>query len=272
MNKAGGWLYEKEDRSFLEIGIPDLNFRNCCTTKMNVPEELDPRSWSPVRNQSSEGSCQGHSITAAGEGCYWVASRGSFMQYSPDVAYYLTQQKDGIRGDQGSTISGGIWVATNIGFCPEAMMPYSPKYNPNDLPLNVKELCAPFKVASHKSLRSYEDVYNWISRGLGFVSYGITWNVSVSPDGFMQWKNGGGGGHANAIMGYSKEKSDDGLPKFLWGKNSWGDWGPLQGWYKISRQTFEQFVRHQFTVVMGISDMIDIQPRKIDFIQQSVIQ
>lgn len=273
---VGGWLPELEDLDYLrDKQISDEAMLVCMAGAgvQDRPKELDPRKWSPVRNQGQEGSCQGHAITAAGEGCYHVRT-GEFQPFSPDAAYYLTQQVDGIRGDRGSTISGGMKVANTVGFCPEKEMPYSDRYNPQDLPKNIKEICAPFKVSKHKlfdtSTSPFQQAFDWISLGLGFVSFGIMWNVSVDNDGYIKWNPGGGGGHANAIMGYGPLQND-GLPEYLWGKNSWGAWGPLKGWYKIKRSVMERWSQDRFTVTVGISDMENVKPRKISFVNNSVM-
>ena len=271
-NHIGGYRFNLEDVDYLLANqMKESELLACTSVSMDRPKEIDPRPWSPMRNQSNEGSCQGHAIAAAGEGCYYVGTK-QFQPFSPDLAYYLTQQIDGIRGDRGSTIAGGMKMAATIGFAPESFMPYTPKYNPQDIPSDYKEVCAPNKVNKYTVIKTFQQAFDWISLGLGFISYGLAWNVSISNTGVMSWSPGGGGGHANAIMGYGANRDSDGLPDFLWGKNSWGDWEVLRGWYKITRSTFEKFARDRNTVIVGISDMSTPKPRKINFLEKSVIQ
>lgn len=170
--KVGGWRSDIEDREWLvanSLAMQSLPVVDAA----DRPKEVDPRSWSKMRSQGQEGSCQGHDIAACGEGCFHVAS-GDVISFSPDVAYYQTQKIDGLLGaDNGSTISGGMKMATTVGFCPEEAMPYSDRYNPQDQPANVTELCAPYKVAKHCVFSGpdyFKQVVDWIGSGFGFVS------------------------------------------------------------------------------------------------------
>lgn len=269
-HQAGGWLYEMEDLDALKAGqIEPAMMSTADSILFARPKKLDPRPFSPMENQSSQGACQGFAITAAGGLCYY-GKTGEWKRFSADAAYYLTQQIDGIRGDSGSTITGGMKMATNIGFLPEEAMPYTAAYDPQRIPRDYKEIAAPFRVKNYKVLSSYAEVVEWIGRGYGGVSWGIRWAVSLDSNGFMQWGGGGGGGHANAILGYDGQEDSDGLPEYLIDKNSWGDWGPLHGWCLVRRSTFEKILRDQYTVVVGISDMEDVKPRVIDWVKDSV--
>jgi hypothetical protein len=76
---------------------------------------IDPRQFMKVENQGSVGSCQGHSISSCVEWCYAIATGGEKLQLSRAYGYYETQRLDGITGDRGSTIEGGVKLATQYG-------------------------------------------------------------------------------------------------------------------------------------------------------------
>ena len=212
-------------------------------------------------------NCQGHAISAAGEDCYRIASHGNLTRFSSDAAYYLTQKIDGLLGgDNGSTIAGGMKMAMDIGFIPEQSMPYTDRYNPQDLPKNYAELGAPFRVKGHIVLEGpdfFAQAVQWIGSGAGACTIGIPWGVNLDEKGFVHWTGGGGGGHANAILGYGGPKDSDGLPQFLWDANSWSkSWGPLKGFCKWTRDMFNKAMAHRYSVGIGISDMSQVKPRR----------
>lgn len=268
---AGGYRYDIEDRAWLETqSMSKYDYAVVAATgDIERPPVVDPRPWFNVRNQGQEGSCQGHSITAAGEHCFRVASNGEVIRFSPDVAYYETQRIDGLLGaDNGSTIAGGMKMARNLGFCPEHHMPYSDRYNPGALPKNLAELCGPYKIKKFKIFEGpdyFAETVEWIGLGLGGVSYGIDWGVRLDSLGVASWSPSNGGGHANACLGYTGPVDADGLPQLLIAVNSWGDWGPLKGWYLWRRAEFNKVMAHKWSVIVGISDMDDVKPRKIDW-------
>lgn len=267
LNKSGGYRYDLEDRAWLKAASMTQDEYDQAVRLAVRPATVDPRNWFKVRSQGQEGSCQGHDIAACGEACFKIASKQT-TRFSPDAAYYLTQREDGITGDNGSTIAGGLKVATNIGFCPEEFMPYTDRYNPQDMPKNVKELCEPYKVKKFKIFNGpdyFAEAVEWIGLGLGGVSYGIDWGVTLDSRGVANWRASNGGGHAQACFGYVGEPDKDGLPQYLLPVNSWGDWGPLHGWYLWTRDIFNLTMSHRYSVVGGISDMASPAPRKIDW-------
>lgn len=263
----GGWRQDIEEQRMahlMSMASSPQALQEALGADFEMPDEIDPRPWSKVRSQGQEGSCQGHMLAAEGEFCAYVAS-GKFQPFSPDYAYYETQRHDGLLGhDQGSTIAGGIWVAKNLGFLPEANMPYTDAYNPNQIPKNANDVAAAFKVASVGFFDKWEDVCRWIGKGLGAAGDGILW--TIQPDGNGDVKSyraaRNAGGHATAYLGYGGPKDSDGMPAFLWKKNSWGTGWGLNGWARVYRSAWEQIVGYQYNVCAGVSDMSQLQPRK----------
>lgn len=280
LHEPGGYRFDEEDHDWLRDNqLPAETVEKLMSATFARPESIDPRPFSYMdpTGQTSEGSCQGWAISDCGSFSYYCKTQ-QWKRFSPDAAYYLTQQIDGIRGDQGSTISGGMRVASQIGFLPWEDMPYTPRYNPQDVPADYAAKSEKYKLYEYALVKRddpnpYKSVVEWLGRGLGCPSWGISWGVSLDSEGFMQWRPGGGG-HANSIQGYGGPLDSDGLPEYLWDKNSWGLWGPLKGWCKVKRSTFEKIVQHPHTVIALVSDMraIEIKPRKVNFVTNSVIR
>jgi C1A family cysteine protease len=266
---VGGYRADLERRDeLLQLALPANAMAAALAMTFTRPREIDPRKRSIVRNQLQEGSCQGHAVAAAAEVCY-LAATGETIQFSPDWAYYQSQAHDGIHGDHGSTISGGLWMAKQIGNLPEKHMPYSPRYNPGDMPRDGKRIAAEFVVRTGALLATFEQVVDWLARGYGGVWYGALWDVEPDAQGFIRRWRTGRGGHANALLGYGAEVDSDGYPSWLWNKNSWGtSWG-LGGWAKLTREGFAGMIAAG-GIVAGISDMDQLQPRTVDWEKSSV--
>lgn len=270
MIHIGGCILSDESRAQFEaMAIPAGRLAMALGVEFARPSSIDPRAWSKIRNQQSEGSCNGHAVTAAQECCHHAAT-GEFRQFSPDFAYYRAQAFDGIRGDRGSTVSGAVRVAREIGAIHEELMPYTPAYNPGEVPINANALAAPYRVATAADLKSYADIVAWIGKGMGGVWWGCGWSVTPDSQGYIRRWSIGQGGHATGLLGYGGGEDSDGLPEYLWLKNSWGEaWG-AGGWAKVTRRAIEDALRDRWTVVAGISDMVDLKPRLVDWRKASV--
>lgn len=266
---VGGYRFELERSDDLfRLSMPSVELYTALDGDFERPKEIDPRTWFEIRNQANEGSCNGHASVAA---CEQVAkASGQPQRFSPDAMYYLAQQEDGIRGDSGSTISGALKVCLEVGPILEANMPYTPRYNPTDVPLNYRELAAPYKLGSGATLKTYRDVVEWLGRGFGGTWWGVRWGINPSGSGEVRQWSFGGGGHAVALMGYGGTVDSDGLPAYLWLANSWGrTWG-ASGWAKLYRKAFEQAAADRWTVIAGVSDMPNLVPRVVDWSKASV--
>lgn len=238
-----------------------------------APEEIDPRPWHVIENQSSMGSCQGHARTSVSEMAYHILT-GSVIQFSEMFAYLTSQKIDGLLGsDKGSTIHGGMEAAKRYGECPVNIFPYpNPARYSTKVPNGAWAEALKFRIRSHTMIRSYADTFNFLSAGLGGIEIGIGWNGSCTPrNGTIESYSAGGGGHALAFLGYSKRRDQLGR-KYLWLANSWDvTWGN-QGWAEVSPNAVDQMCRARQTVMIGLSDLQveDLKPRKIDWVKESV--
>jgi intein/homing endonuclease len=220
-------------------------------------------------------NCQGNSLSECLEYCHVVAG-GDIVQLSRMYAYLRSQQFDNIRTDSGSTLSGGTKAAKD-GICLESIAPYPRAYPGWGFITQSMKDAAIYKLGSLTEIKKAEDVRSFIGSGIGIVHIGIAWNSSMTPDSrgcITSWRSGGGG-HAVVFAGYVPDadvgvKSSAGWWALL--KNSWGtNWG-LQGWAYVDPRCIDQMLQHQWTVMVGRSDMVSPNPRPvpIDFTKRSL--
>lgn len=262
----GGWRIDKEDYAALQA-LPDegpvLAMRG---TYKEVA--FDPRTVLKVENQGSVGACQGHSLSSDMEWAYIIATGDITLQLSRAMGYYETQRIDGISGDSGSTISGGVKLAKGTGVCRESLWPYTGRYD-NRRPSNWNEViqdAAQYKIGSSLSLTSYEGIRTFLGSGQGGVHLGITWNSSVDRPVVESYSSAGGGGHAIGLYALSDRKDSSGRP-YCWMMNSWGkNWGQ-DGWAEWSPKAIEAMLIARWSVFVGLSDMPNVKPRTYELEQ-----
>ena len=264
---VGGWRYDldfEQDRwERLQAALAD---ESPVMAMRGSYEEfaIDPRGFLKVENQGQVGACQGHSISSCVEWCYAIATGGDKIQLSRAYGYYETQRLDGISGDRGSTIEGGIRLATQYGICEESLWPYSGRYEPQR-PKPIEDLrtnAAQYKIGKNYKLTSYDAIRTFLGSGQGAVHLGITWNSSVQGGLVNNYSAAGGGGHAIGLYAVSERKDSSGNP-YLWMMNSWGSGWGNQGWAEWSPNAVSQMLRAQWSVFIGVSDMPNVKPRKL---------
>jgi hypothetical protein len=170
-------------------------------------EQIDPTDIAIVLNQGSLGSCQGHSLSMVFQICYYLAT-GSTAIFSRAAGYYLSQRKDGIKGDKGSTLSGGRWVATEHGMCCEEHWPYIDKYNPTE-PDGVPYQ---YKLKVSRPMKTVDEIVNWIKLGLP-VQTGVRWGREMNTE-VVEKASKRGGGHSTCLWTMRGEHINN--------INSWG--------------------------------------------------
>lgn len=256
-NSPGGWRMDLERRDQLFAGAIEIDF-NSLMKGFREPEEIDPRPWHKIENQGSVGSCQGHSLSSVVEHAYHIAT-GEVKQFSRAYAYYATQLIDGISGDEGSTIDGGVQLATIRGLPLEESWTYSGRYDPTppggwDAQY---EAAAPWKIRNKVIIRNYDDAYRFLASGQGGIHHGSSWGFEPNREGVVERFRPGGGGHSTAFLGYSKRKN-------IWMANSWGNWG-IGGYAEITPEAFNAMCRHSYSVVIGLTDLTTPKARRIDW-------
>jgi hypothetical protein len=237
-----------------------------------LPDSLGVASWMQIEDQLQVGSCQGHARTSAEELAIYRETRGEIVQLNRMFAYLTSQRMDNIRGDSGSTISGGAAAAQQYGSCLEALWPY-PGYYTQAIPPACFPEAQQRKLRFSKTLRSYDEVLRWLVHGMGGIVIGIGWNNTCEPDadGCVTAYRSGGGGHAVALLDWNKRFLDSTKRPFIELYNSWSRrWG-VQGKAYIAPKVIEYWCEHE--TVIGYSDLdgLSIKPRSFDWLKGRVI-
>ena len=257
----GGWLRNSEDFEYLDA-LPNESVVLAMRGTYNEVK-VDPRAVMKTENQGSVGSCQGQDLSSCVELCYYIATGDLTRQLSRAYAYYETQRIDGISGDRGSTISGGIKLATTKGIPEESLWKYTGRYE-NKRPSNWSEIetnAVQHKIGQSYKMSTYDGVRTFLGSGQGGISIGISWGGEVDRPIVNSFSGAGGGGHAIALLGLSERTDSSGRP-YVWMLNSWGSsWGN-KGWAEWSPSALEQMLRHRYTACFGLSDMPNVKPRE----------
>jgi len=208
-----GYAVELEDREYMEANGMEAGLM-LKLAELNKPDfniDTHPTTLFEPLNQGNQGSCQGHALSMCFTICYFLAT-GRVEYFSRGGAYYLSQRKDNIRGDRGSTLSGGLWVATQHGLCLESQWPYPRSYDPTEPP----GLSYPFKLVASTPTQDPELIFQALDLGL-VVQDGILWNNEVSRTLCTKYTGGGAsGGHSTTLW----TKSGENYRRI----NSWGMW------------------------------------------------
>ena len=231
-------------------------------------------NWHRIEYQGAMGSCQGNDLASCLECCYYQKT-GDKIQFSRIFAYRETQKIDGIRGDQGSTISGGVKLARETGLPLETTVPYPNRYPSRFQPSQAAyDEAAKHKIRSHVRIDSPQQARDWILTNMGAVTLGISWPVRLSSGAVVKsFRGGGGGGHAIAILDYyqAKEKINPfGEDVFVVANSHGKNYGD-HGWFYITRNAFSQMLSHRWTAAFGVSDMTTPKPRVFNPKKQNFI-
>jgi hypothetical protein len=278
LDMVGGYAIEQEDRDYLRATAISASYASAG----DIPERVDPRrsplatqGWLKVENQGSIGSCQGNALSECAEFCHAVET-GEVIQISRMAAYILSQMPNNIRRDGGSTLQGGTVAAKN-GLPLEADAPYPSSYPGwGYITDEIRAKCV-YKLRSHVDIKSAVDGRAFIGSGIGILQIGVSWGRSFEPDskGCIRNFYPGNGGHSVTLTGYVPDADvgqQSGAGYWFLLKNSWGTrWG-VNGFAYVSPSAVDQMLRHQWTVIIGRSDMESPRPRPIpiDFTRQSL--
>jgi hypothetical protein len=229
-----GYAIEAENQALLmEQGMDPLKMlRLAEASKPDFNVQANPMTLFDPLNQGGQGACQGHSLALIFTICYYL-STGRVEAFSRAAAYYLSQRKDGINGDRGSTLSGGQWVATKHGLCLEFEWPYPERYNPAE-PAGINYR---FKLVASQPTRDYELIAEALDIGLP-VQDGIIWDSSVSRTISTDYVGRGGGGHSTTLW----TKVGENYRRI----NSWGMWDG-DGCNENTPKSLKKQVEHNFS-------------------------
>jgi len=258
------WAIEHENWKFLE-SIPNVPDELGFLASSMETQTLDPRKVLKTENQRNMGSCRGHSGSTGGEWLRTLATGEIGFQLSRMMMYVETQRIDGISGDRGSTIAGGLQLLENVGLCREELWPYPSAYT-QQRPQNwtaILEDAAPHRIGRKQRCRSYADCAAWAGTGQGFIDIGIPWRQEYSAPVVERYMGGGGGFHAVALFTLSERKDSRGR-NYIYMLNSHGLSSGNQGWSEYSPAFIDGCFTHSNTVMIGVSDMPNLKPRSLD--------
>lgn len=263
MSDFSGYPIDREDHGFLATLVDASDIVPLVGSYEEV--RLDPRTLVKVENQGPVGSCQGHALSSVVEWCYTIATSGQVQQLSRAYAYYESQRIDGITGDAGSTISGGVKLALSTGLPTESTWPYVPRYN-SSRPANwqlILDEAKKFKIATATKVKTYDSFRSFLGSGCGGISIGIAWGDVMNASVVERFSRGNGG-HAIAALCLSERVDSQGRP-YAWILNSWGEsFGSREhpGWHEWSPTAITQMLTDSFTEMIGLSDMPTVKPRR----------
>jgi len=261
MSVLAGYPIELEDRKYLESLFPGS--RLLAMRGSYNETRLDAKQILKVESQARQGACAGHSLSSILEWIYAIGTGGKRIQFSRAMAYYETQRLDGIRGDRGSTISGGVKLATITGLCREELWVYPGNYNPAR-PSNWSQVqadAADYKIKNTIRIGSYDEYRVFLGAGLGGVHGGWNWNGTMEKSVVESFHpTNRDGGHSEAGICLSTRLDSTGRP-YVWILGSWGSGFAAGGWQEFSPTCIDQMCKHQNTALVGLSDMENLEPR-----------
>lgn len=251
---ALGYRYDLQDHDFVrEFAFRGWQFD---PRDKQLPAEVDPEKMGfLIEDQLQMGACQGHDLSSC---CEWniLQEHGVTVQLSRWFAYRMTQRIDGITGDRGSTISGGLKLARETGLCLEELCPYPDSYVSFAPTQEQLASAALYRCGAWVDFRNnpgdpWDSALQWLA-AYGTISIGIQWPPGLNSQFIIEaFAPGGSGGHAVAILGYVRING----VLYLKVANSWNKrWG-RKGYFLISRRAFLQMLEHRYTACVGLTSM-----------------
>lgn len=258
-----GWRFDLEDHDRLvdeasPFGVPDL---------LRAPEEI-LHEWLPVEDQGQLGSCRGFSGATACEVLNWIDTGGGVVALSAMFVYLIAQDEDGLTGDVGSTIGGGVRAMNRRGVCREETFPYTGQYT-RQIPPDAAPEGQQHKLLRHVPIASYADGFAWLATGNGVLDLGILWTTELADNRSGVVENDRGavlGGHAVVCIGYTRRKDSQGR-NYLLIQNSHGEQYGRGGRIEVAPRVFDRWCRSPQCEVWGLTDLEEYTTaaRPVDF-------
>jgi len=268
-----GYAIDDEDIEAVVKGSIDYDFE-MLPMLGDAPKVYDPRGWWRMENQGAVGRCAGMAASSVGEMCFNRQSKGEKIIQFNGHSSYIWAQKNSNRlfgRDRGSTIHGNVKAAKEIGFCPmdwnlDGTVDYPlPSRYTTDIPSQAESYASKYKIGYSVFLETFDAILNFLRGGQGGVFVGGSWgNWKPNAQGIADRFRGGGGGHSWLIAGWDVSRAIFGEDVLL-AANSHGTGSWKKGWCYLTRSFIKNFVSHQHTVIAGMSDLTDPEPRKVNW-------
>ncbi len=109
-----------------------------------------------ILNQGNQGACQGQALAGVFSVCFFLATDG--RKHSRGLlGTNLSQRRDNIRGDNGSTLSGGQWVAKSMECAWRKIGLIKPIQ-----PARTGSVVYHFKLKTSRPMTTVQEVTDWI--------------------------------------------------------------------------------------------------------------
>ena len=257
-----GWNPEKEQEYIEELmrnSVTMDEFTSCTYNSSKIPEEHFP-DYLKIEDQKQQGACQGKANTSCTEVDEYLESGcKKVVHYSAQFAYEGTQKIDGIRGDRGSTITGGAKFAKEIGHCLDKYWPYTGRHSGGRIPRECYEN-AEKKVKTTVHLKTADEVIKFITGGHGAVLSGSLWPKLMDSqkviNQFLGPRRGDrhGGGHAVCFWGWRTVAGEiELILNNSWGIKFWGGGPGMEGRKYTTYNALREMERHEFTCWFGFT-------------------
>lgn len=282
LHRAGGWRYELEDKAFLMgFQAPAPNLPRVDIAALPVTQGYLLK-FHKRELQARQNSCRGHATSSCIEKAYWCETKGQTRQYSREFSYLTGQKEDGLTGDVGASMTGGLKAAQKYGICTEEVYPYTGQYPQNgfaSIPRKAFDAAKQTTLVSWRLLKNYEEVLAWLSEGIGGVQIGIHWNETCQPDPNGQLNMYAPGpfkgerdisGHALALLDWDKLQLDRSGRPYIGMANWHEDYG-INGNAWIAPNIVDWWCQNM--EVHGLANVAgpDIAPRDMDWTKHGFV-
>lgn len=251
------WELDNEKRPDWSAKAKSLLPLMAAANNMERPLEIDPRKWHRQEWQKRN-DCAGHGSTSTGEAAF-TGETGRVIQFSPHYSYRKAQVIDGIRGDNGATISGCVESAMKDGLCPLPYCPYPDTYN-SPITKEMDLAAADYKIGSYGECKTYDEIMACFFARMG-VHWGLGYDFSGPGGNVLERFSGRGPGHATALLGYSTRKDKRGR-NYLWMANSGY---PTPGFYEVSPDAVQKALDQPRTVALSMSRLSMPMPAPVRY-------
>jgi hypothetical protein len=259
MSQLLGYLWDLDIEKKPDWSAGAKSLMACMAFAENAerPEEIDPRKWHRQEWQKRN-DCAGHGSTSTGEAAF-THQTGLVIQFSPHYSYRKAQIIDGIRGDNGATISGCVESAMKDGLCPLQYCPYPANYS-SPITQEMDERAADYKIGSYGEVHQYDEVIACLISGLG-IHWGLGYDFSGPGGNVLDRFSGRGPGHATALLGYSTRKDKRGR-NYVWLANSGY---PTPGFYEVAPDAVQKALDQPRTVALSMSRLSYPMPAPVRY-------
>lgn len=270
MTPFTGYDPAREERSLLSRQCIDFDTRELIV-QGDLPATRRIKELMRRDDQGQMNSCAGFGLTNSSEVTHFLRT-GKWRQFNPLWSYRRGQEVSNIRGDNGATIHGVVTAAKRIGLFPEDVdgdgtpdWPYRVAYNMS-FPTDAHSVAAKWRIGYSVELTTFDQQLRFLQANQGAIVVGGAWG-NWRPDnrGICRSFRSGGGGHARARVDWITIDGEIMLVEANSHGTRYGD----NGFSYMTRQFVDAEAAHQWTAIIGVSDLKTPEPRYVDWLAES---